>query len=65
MVSPIPQRFRKLLLLLATLLSACFPGPGIGHEGEPCSEEGACLDGLTCVQGVCRAKGEGEDEGKG
>ena len=55
-----------LSLAWAGLVLTCTPEPGVGQERGPCSEDGACDQGLTCLSSTCVAiPGEGEGEGEG
>jgi len=43
------------LLFMATLLSTCNVFlPEQGHEGQPCTDSGVCIDGSDCIAGTCR-----------
>jgi len=53
-----------ILVLVMVVASGCqWFMPAEGHEGQPCTGGGACIDGSQCVAGQCvRQSGEDGDE---
>ncbi len=44
-----------LMLAAALVMSACSFLIDFDPEGQPCGDEGECLEGYTCVDGFCRS----------
>ncbi|WP_169791306.1 hypothetical protein [Sandaracinus amylolyticus] len=48
-----PSKLRAALVTLAIALLGCAESDRTGALAEPCSESGACDEGLVCERGVC------------
>ena len=56
-----PRTILGILCFFAMLASCNIGLPDVGGEGQPCSNDGTCLLGFSCVNDVCTS-GDGDDD---